>query len=130
MKEKDMQTLFGHWLKANWFETSAFELKICKEKLFNLKKIEQHQLENLNLVRNGLFYYKIADEGFAQKPFDCITLYQRQAYVVVLFYEPRKPKRFYMIPIKVIKDLISQNIKSIDEKRAFTIAVESEILKN
>jgi len=128
MKEKDLTCMFRNWLKANWHQSSAFELKICKEKSFNLKKIAEHQICNLNLVHNGLFFYKLPDLGL-QNPFDCFTLYREEAYVIIFFYKPRQPKIFYMIPVVIIQGLIDDGIKSIDEEKAKLLAALTGELK-
>ena len=121
MNERDLQCLFRNWLKANWKQSSAFELKICKTDRFNLKCIAEHQLANLELANNGLFFYKLPDLGL-QNPFDCFTLFQEEGYIVLFFYKPRKPKVFYIIPIFSIQDLINHGDKSINEEVAAKIA--------
>lgn len=129
MNEANMQTMFSHWLKAKWKGNGAFELKICKENRFNLKKIEPHQLANLHQAKHGLFYFKIPDLG-SQCPFDCFTLNRTEAYLVILFYEPRTPKVFYMIDIDKILKLIKNGAKSITENEASILADCIGILKS
>jgi hypothetical protein len=121
MKEKDLQNLFSKWLKINWKTSAAFELKMCKRNTFALSQLAEHQLLNLKLVKDGLFYYKLPDLGL-QNPFDCFTLCQQEAYLVVFFYKPRQPKVFYMIPIITIQGLVDDGIKSFDEERAKSLA--------
>lgn len=130
MKEKDFQTSFGKWLKASWRESAVFELKICKEKRFNLKRIEEHQLYNLKLAKSGCLYYKISDGSVGQKPMDCFTFYRSKAYLVILFYEPRTPKVLYMIDIDKILKLIKNGAKSITENEASILADCIGILKS
>ena len=117
MKEKDLQCLFRNWLKANWKSSAAFELKICKEKTFALKRVAPHQISNLNMAHYGLFTYKLPDLGL-QNPFDCFTLWRVETYVVLFFYKPKQPKIFYLIPVVTIQGLIDDGIKSIDEEEA------------
>jgi penicillin-binding protein-related factor A (putative recombinase) len=121
MKEKDLQCLFRNWLKANWRQSAAFELKICKTDRFNLKCIAEHQLANLELANRGLFFWKLADLGL-QNAFDCFTLSQVPAYVVIFFYKPRQPKKFYMIKIDTILIAKRKGYKSITEKQAEYLA--------
>lgn len=128
MNESSFQTLFGHWLKANWKKSSAFELKIVKLSRFYFSKIESHQIQNLTQVSGGVFYHKIADLG-NQNPFDCYTLYKVQAYIVVLFYKPRQPKVFYMININTIMEEALNGKKSITEAEACALASHSGMLK-
>lgn len=129
MKEKDFQTEFGKWLKTNWKCSAAFELKICKEKRFNLKRIEEHQIMNLIKVKHSILSYKISDSGLGQKPFDSFTLYQAPAYLVILFYKPRKPKMFYMIDVDKITSLIALGTKSITEDEAHANCFKYDIVK-
>jgi len=133
MKEKDFQVNFGHWIKANWMDypkikTAAFELKITKTDKFYLSSLEKHQPQNLELVNKSFFFYKFPDLGL-QNPFDCVSLYKEPAYVVVLFYKPRQPKNFYIIPIVTIQGLIDDGIKSFDEGNARKLALISAKLK-
>ncbi|HAS04392.1 MAG TPA: hypothetical protein DCR71_01325, partial [Dehalococcoidia bacterium] len=94
---------------------------ICKRPRFYLKCIAEHQLGNLELANKGLFFWKLADLGL-QNAFDCFTLYQVPAYVVIFFYKPRRPKIFYMIPIDTIQTIINHGDKSINEEVAAKIA--------
>jgi hypothetical protein len=55
-------------------------------------------------LANKGFYYKISDmaaiSGFASpKPFDNFWLIKTKGYVVVCFYQPRKYKKVFKIPI-------------------------------
>lgn len=125
MKEKDFQVKFGHWVKANWYKyyhlnSAAFELKITKTNRFAFSQIEDHQIKNLQQVTLGNFFYKISDQSMGQKPFDCFTIWGC-AYVVVLFYKPRKKSLFYIIDIRdIIK--ASKRLKSITEEEAKSIS--------
>lgn len=121
MKEKDLTCMFRNWLKANWKSSAAFELKMCKLNTFALSQIADHQLSNLRMINEGLFSYKIPDLGL-QNPMDCFTLYKAEAYIVIFFYKPRQPKKFYMIPIVSIIGLLDDNIKSLSEPRAAELA--------
>jgi hypothetical protein len=118
MNERDLQCLFRNWLKHNWKSSAAFELKICKTDRFNLKCIAEHQVNNLKMASHGLFTYKLPDLGL-QNPFDCFTLFQVPAFVVIFFYKPRQPKKFYSIPIG---HLVAFDAKSITEKEAEELA--------
>lgn len=129
MLEKDFQSLFAKWLKYNWQKSSAFELKFCKDTRFNLKRVEFHQLRNLKIAKDGLFYYKIPDTNLAQNPFDCFSLHKSDAYIVIMWYKPRQEKIFYMIDVDTIKGLTDDNVKSITEEDAKKLANISGILK-
>lgn len=128
MKEKQLQSMFRNWLRANWKSSAAFELKICKTERFNLKCIAEHQLGNLSMVQQGLFSYKLPDLGL-QNPFDSFTLYKAEAYVVIFFYKPRQPKKFYMIQIDTILIAKHNGYKSITEEQAAGLTFRTGILK-
>lgn len=107
MKESAIQVLFSKYIKThNPKYPCAYELKLvnlekCKSKPFNC--VDEHQIESLLAVdREGLFH-KIPDtaaiNGFTgQKPFDCFFL-KGFAYIVPVFYVPRKRKTAYLIRI-------------------------------
>ena len=98
MKEKDMQTLFTKWLKK-YGDTGAYELKLCKKKSMPYNKVEEHQIDALLKSRNGRYAYKISDMSLGRKPYDCFCFHKSYAYVVIMFYVPRKPKIAYIIDI-------------------------------
>lgn len=106
MKEKDLQAIFG---KKNTIH-GVFELKMVKgpSKAFN--EVEDHQIEALLRVsgHEGV-YHKVADQTIGRKgefgaslkkPFDCFFLKNTPAFVVPIWYVPRKRKTAYYIPIK------------------------------
>jgi hypothetical protein len=104
MVEKQFQTIFGNWLKANPPARSAvFELKLEKGKSIRFDAVREHQIQNLMAVKRGAgLYYKIVDSPMtyyggqmrftAKKPYDCQFLIGIETFVVVLFYKPRQPK--------------------------------------
>ena len=104
MLEKNFQSIFGNWLKENNPTRSAvFELKLEKGKSIRFDAVREHQLVNLLAIKNGCgFYYKIVDSPItfyggkmrftATKPYDCQYLVGIEAFIVVLFYVPRRPK--------------------------------------
>lgn len=128
MSEAEFQVQYNIWKQYNYKVTCAEELKVCKGKLFELSKIAPHQLLNLTNAKHNWFQYKIPDLG-AQNPFDSFSLYKVPAYVVILWYKPRKHKVFYMIDIDIINDLISVGGKSFSEEVAEKIADKIGILK-
>lgn len=106
MKESNFQTEFG---KKNKLE-GVFELKFCKGKSLPFNVLAEHQKDALSDISSprGL-YYKLSDFPiFAgskmrfnkKKPFDCFRLEQIDAYVVVMFWIPRKKKMVYYIAIE------------------------------
>jgi len=125
-REAKFQTLFSHWLKANWQSSAAFELKVARDKRFYLSQIKEHQIAALRIASSNLLYWKIADTDYLMaKPFDNFTLYRVPAYVVVLF-----TKTFYLIPIKNILALIKEKKKSLTEDETNAIAYEAVKIKN
>ena len=113
MLEKNIQTLFGNWLKTVNLRTPAcFELKLEKGKSFAVDKVAEHQIYYLRRAKLGL-YYKIPDmfsaDGYAsRKPFDTFWMVTNLAMVVLVFYTPRKSKRCYFIDVDAFETLKTQ----------------------
>ena len=105
MKERDFQTLFG---KHNPL-LGIFELKFCKGKSLPFSALADHQEEALLAVSSDMgLYHKITDQPVFtdsdvrfthKKPFDCFKMANIPAYVVVMFWIPRKKKIAYYIRI-------------------------------
>lgn len=103
MKESQIQTLLGKWIRDNFEGTAAFELKLCKGKSLPFDAVSDHQIGSLGQVDNDGLYYKIPDmsafnKTSKPKPFDCFHI-QGRAYVVVVYYKPRKPKEAIFVEI-------------------------------
>ncbi len=105
MKESNFQTQFG---KRNSIH-GVFELKFTKGKSIAFNALAEHQEKALLAVSGNGLYHKISDfPVFANsgvrfnrpKPFDCFYLSQTMAYVVVMFWIPRKKKNVYYIKIE------------------------------
>ena len=97
MKEHNLQSKFGVWLKINKME-GVFELKLEKGKSFAFNKVKDHQVKALSEAKHYGLYHKINDlpvyagsmTKFANpKPFDCLFIKQ-PAYIVIGFYKPRR----------------------------------------
>lgn len=125
---------FKHWLEKNNQprETTCYEFKIVKldkKKSFSFNQVAEHQVEYLLASLNG-FWYKISDgaaiNGFSQpKPFDSIWIKSADAYVVVIFYQPRKIKTAVLIPIwEFIKLRSSWKRKSIHLDELYFTKIE------
>jgi hypothetical protein len=129
MKERDIQTIFRD---TNGI-TGIFELKLCKGNALPFNTVKDHQKAALGAASSeeGLFY-KIPDSPIftgsatrfsALKPFDCFRLAGIPAFVVVCYYQPRKYKRFYYIPIEVwLWEEENSDRKSLTMPRAKEIA--------
>lgn len=127
MKESNFQTEFGKRNKIS----GVFELKFCKGKSLPFKSVAEHQEQALlaATTEDGL-YHKITDSPFFKdpkgrmrftkpKPFDCFYLQYTPAYIVICFWEPRKKKNVYYIPIytwTIMKELADR--KSMTEQMA------------
>lgn len=121
MKESDFQTAFNKWLKYHPEYYGAFELKLTHDPSLPFSAVSAHQVRNLDNVRNNHLIYKIADEGFGQKPFDCFKLQNYPAYIAIMFYR-RGQKTFYMIDINTwIDHVLGSKRKSITEVEASEI---------
>ena len=127
MKERDFQTLFS---KRNTIH-GVFELKFTKGKSLPFNSLAEHQEKALLDVAGDGHFHKISDFPiFANsgarfnrpKPFDCFYLSQTMAFVVVMFWIPRKKKNVYYIKIE---DWIEMRERA--ERKS---ATEEMILKN
>jgi len=122
-RESDFQRLFTKWVNENKYSnTAVFELKISKGKSLSIDRIRDHQIVSLMKSKHDFLFHKISDmPSFSSikketgkkemrfqrpKPFDCFVVSQCESYLVVLFYEPRKPKTMYWIDIDDLNFLI------------------------
>lgn len=114
-REAVFQTLFKRWLQARWKGGPAvFELKRTLTYRLPLKDVKPHQVAALTAARGNGLYYKIPDDSYGAKPFDCFFLKGVEAYVVVAFGP--KLKQFHLIPIDSWNKLCNiEGIKSIHE---------------
>lgn len=128
MKEKDVQTIFG---KKNQVQ-GVFELKLVKGLSFAFDRVADHQVKALTEVSSGSWYYKIPDSPVswggrrfsATKPFDCLMLKNAPAYVVLIWYVPRKRKTAYYIKIEdFVKYRDGSSRKSMREEECAFIAI-------
>jgi hypothetical protein len=98
MKEKDLTTLWTHWLKVYGQETAVYELKICKEKSLPFSRLEEHQERALYMAKHSQVVFKIPDCGF-QNPFDLAHWKGVKAYVGVFWNTRRGQKDIVLIDI-------------------------------
>jgi len=115
-QESDFQTAFGSWITepqhVALFGTSNFELKVCKGKSINpVNDFQPQQLPELWNSKNNFVYHKISDQSLDRKPWDCSLWVGTPAYVVIMFYVPRKPKRFTIIDIDVFLEAVERSEK-------------------
>lgn len=97
-REAIFQTLFKRWLAARWKGGSAvFELKRTLHGSIPWSAVKPHQEEALVQATLGQLYYKIPDDSYGQKPFDCFVVKNVDAYVVIAF--GKQLKKFYLIHI-------------------------------
>jgi len=106
--ERQLTTEFSKYLKLHpRKETEVYEFKMIKSKSFPLASVKEHQIAGLEDALEGL-WHKISDSPiFAgmnskftkQKPFDAVFIKAKNAYVVPIFYEPRKFKKAFLIPV-------------------------------
>jgi penicillin-binding protein-related factor A (putative recombinase) len=125
MKERDFQTEFGKRNKI----IGVFELKFCKGKSLPFSALADHQEKALLAASSSSgLYHKISDfPVFAgskvrfnrPKPFDCVYLSNMDAYVVIMWWVPRKKKMVYYIDIDDFINMRDQaDRKSITEEMA------------
>ena len=138
MNEKNMQTYFKKLVESDpdfkkYFNTTVFELKICKKRSMPFDHVKPHQEEALYKAKHNDLYHKISDSPIFQgmktrftkkKPFDCILFTQCDSYVVIWYYKPRQKKKFIFIDIDewlIYKSKATK--KSIREEEAEKIGV-------
>lgn len=97
MDEKTIQKSFGRQNSV----TGVFEIKLVKEKRFNFKRLADHQEKSLlNAESITGEYHKLSDMSADYKPWDCQRIANTPAYVVLVWYVPRKNKTAYYIRIR------------------------------
>lgn len=132
MKEKDLQAIFGRKNTVH----GVFELKMVKGTSKAFEDVEDHQIEALLRVSGDEgVYHKVADQtigrkgGFGaslKKPFDCFFLKNTPAFVVPIWYVPRKRKTAYYIPIKwflALREDVMSGITTGKPRKSFTEAM-------
>jgi penicillin-binding protein-related factor A (putative recombinase) len=123
--EQKITTEILKWIKHNWKESSAIEVKVARDgKRFPLRELYDHQIRSLLRAKHGIFKHKIADLG-NQNPFDVFTIYKGGAYVF-LYYAFRGNKTFYAIDVDKIVNL---KVKSITQQEAKDMADVVGVLK-
>ncbi|RLC34857.1 MAG: hypothetical protein DRZ76_01760 [Candidatus Nealsonbacteria bacterium] len=135
MKEKNFQQEFRNKNAI----PGVFELKLCKSTSLPFSNIAPHQLKALSDAGSDAgLYHKLTDQpvSFQQDrqniqeqkkqqrftrpaPFDCFFLKNIPAYLVVMFYTPRKKKNVYYIAIDSLLEMIEHaGRKSMTESMA------------
>lgn len=122
--EAKFQTLFNHWLKAEFFgrhsqPSAIFELKHTRGKDYlPFSAVEEHQINALMAASTSGLIYKISDESQGYKPFDCFALRKCDAYIAIKY-----PSFFVLITIKsFMEEKKRSNEKSLSDWRASSIA--------
>jgi len=114
MNERAIYPNWKKWILAHPpQQTELYELKFInttKIKSFAFDRVDQHQVDGLLASLEGIFQ-RIMDQpwssgGFQQKKL-CDSMYIKayQAWVVIVFYQPRKAKETVMIPVKKFIEL-------------------------
>lgn len=130
-----MQTFFGKFVQNNPpTQTEVYELKICKGTSLPFDSVDTHQKVALLQAEQSSLFHRITDQPWLpdrpysftkKKPFDCLVLVRVNAFVVLWFYIPRKPKIFIKIRIKDwIDEQNTSTRKSITHQRAKEIGTE------
>lgn len=141
MTEKNLQSIFGAWVRENPpVVTTVWELKLEKGKSIAFDRVAPHQIEGLSNAKNTGLYHKISDTPVSwmkntpmrfgkPKPFDCAFIVAKQAYVVVVFYKPRKKKEAMFIDVEDwVEECLISDRKSLTEARAREISSKIEII--
>ena len=142
MVEKNLQSIFSAWVKANRDKipsTTVWELKMEKGTSFAFDRVADHQIEALLDAKHTGMYHKISDTPVSwggkmrftsKKPLDCMLIKNAEAFVVLCFYTPRKPKETLWIDVDRFIEVRDQSPrKSIQEAEARLIAHRVEIIR-
>ena len=131
MDEAKMQSLVTGYCKKHPIDSCVAELKITKGKSLPYSRLEGHQETALIKSSNDRGkIFKLTDLDPRLKPFDMTVWRRLPAYVVIMFYVPRKPKITYWIPIEKwthYRDNVSTR-KSITEEEAKKISTRKLII--
>lgn len=124
--EREFVTDFNRWAKIIFRRTGAFELKATKDGSIPFAAVKVHQTQALFHAKRGGLTYKIPDDAYSQKPFDCISLVGVPAYIVIMFRA--KSPHFYMIDVDVWLDEAQKSErKSLTEERAAEIGSKYDL---
>jgi hypothetical protein len=127
MKERDFYRPVQNWVRSNLNQTAVIELKLVKEGRFRLSDMRPHQLQSLSQCKHNNMVYKIPDAGYDQKPFDICYWNKTNAYIGVIFYEPRKKKNLYLIDIDSIVTFDSSKVSYSEEELSQLAAHRAEL---
>lgn len=115
MNEKNMQSLWGNYLKNNLPpQSEAYELKITSGNTLPFNDIKEHQIKALLDVEGKGLYHRLTDQPWIKdrpytytlkKPFDCFCLCKAKGYLIIWFYKPRTPKKFFKMDINTFLKL-------------------------
>lgn len=136
MKERDIQRIFGKWIQANPpDETTVYELKMVKGRSLGLDAVRPHQIPALKKAEGRGIYHKISDSPIfkgmktrftAPKPFDCLYIREATAYLVIMFYKPRRPKECLFVTPRaweIVSGLAMESgRKSVTEEQLVAVA--------
>lgn len=129
MTEQKFLTQLQKWLRANSFPTCVIEAKVAKGKRLPYSALKPHQFRNLRNARKSMITYKIPDDGFGQKPFDCVVFNNVPGYVAVMFYEKKGTKDFYLIPAQAWRFAeVRDTEKSLTPKKADIIGIHGVLI--
>lgn len=126
MREKDLQAFMAKYLRQdNIKHTSVFEYKIIKHPKKSLNLISDFQPQQIPMLlkaENSALYKKLSDLDPTLKPFDAVLIVKAPAYVVALYYTPRKKNRVYFLRVGRLKAEIDNNNFLLDELKAESLA--------
>lgn len=117
-REAKFTTLFLTWVKKEYKNTGAFEIKSTRGKNYlPFSEVKPHQLRALRITKHGFFAYKISDAAIGYKPFDCFSMAFMPAYIVISY-----PEFFCLIDIDTFEQIMilsaRENVKSLDSETA------------
>ena len=130
MREKDIQSLFTKWVRQNYKESAAWELKVCKQgRALAYTAFQPQQIPSLLKAKHECIYKKLSDMDPSLKPFDALQICRSKAYVVVVWYKPYCLKEAVWLDIDAfVHEQETSQRKSLTQERARQIAEKVTIL--
>jgi len=123
MKELNYYARINKYYEQHALSSMAIEVKITKTGRLPFSCLADHQEQAL-LQAERTIAYKIADTGYAKKPWDIVVLHRAIPIIVAVFYSPQKTS-IYEIPIRnFIFERERSKMKSVSQARAEMIATK------
>lgn len=128
MTEREITRAVLQTVKSRQLPSCALEIKFTRTGSIPFKAVVEHQRQGLLHAKTGSVVFKIPDLGL-QNPFDAFVLRNTEAWVVAVYYEPRRPKIAVFVDIEAwITEESWSERKSLTLERAQAIGKLYELV--